>query len=205
MDQIKQISAALNSHPPRIIEPGGRARAAVALILRDESNGLNGLFIERSSNENDPWSGHIALPGGRAEESDRGPRHTAERETQEEIGLNLSAARYLGRLSDIAPGGLNIVISCFVYAVTEEPILYPDRHEIAEVSWFPVGELDRAARHSHVEFMFRGRMRRFPAVEMWRENKQQMWGITYRLLRNLNKLQTVQVIGSVVSLKGDKR
>ena len=187
MKQIEHISTALNSHPVRIIAPGGRAHAAVALILEEQSDGLSILFIKRSTNENDYWSGQIGFPGGRTESCDNSLRHTAERETREEIGLDLSTAQYLGRLSDISPGGLQIVISCFVYAVNRHPVLSPDDQEIADAFWVPVRELVNPARRSQVELTFRNRQRRFPAVRLRDNNEQPLWGLTYRLLRNLNK------------------
>lgn len=117
MNKIEHICTALNNHPIRIIETGGRTHASVALILEEQSSGLSILLIERSTNTNDFWSGQIGLPGGRSEISDKSPQQTAEQETSEEIGLDLSTTQFLGRLNDIAPGGLKVVISCFVYAV----------------------------------------------------------------------------------------
>lgn len=188
MKQTQQISAALNCHPIRIIEPGNRAHAAVAMILEEQPNGLNILFIQRSTNENDYWSGQIGFPGGRREPGDVVPRDTAERETWEEIGLDLSAAHYLGRLSDIAPGGLQIVVSCFVYAMKPHSVLYPDKREIADVLWVPARELDSPDRRSHVEFPVRGRLRKFPALKLRDGREPPLWGLTYRLLRNFNKV-----------------
>lgn len=188
MKQIEQISMALSDHKPRIIESGGRAHAAVALILEEQSDGLSILFIKRSTNENDYWSGQIGFPGGRVESFDHSLKETAERETREEIGLDLSAALYLGRLSDISPGGLQIVISCFVYAVNQHPVLSPDDQEIADAFWVPVRELLNPARRSQVDFTFRNRQRSFPAVRADDDNEPPLWGITYRLLRDFNKI-----------------
>jgi len=188
MEQIEQISMALNNHPVRIIEPGGRAHASVALILEEQSSGLSILLIERSTNINDYWSGQIGLPGGRSETDDKSPQHTAERETNEEIGLDLSRTQFLGRLDDIAPGGLKIVVSCFVYAVNDHPVLHPDKSEIADAFWVPACELKNPARISSVEFMFRNRLRRFPALRVADDKGQPLWGITYNLLRNFYKI-----------------
>ena len=188
MERLQHISTALDSHPLRIIEPGHRAHAAVAMILEEQPDGPSILFIERSRNENDYWSGQIGFPGGRAENCDNSPRETAERETREEIGMDLSAARYMGRLSDIAPGGLQIIVSCFVYAVNHHPALSPDDREIADAFWVPVRELNNPARRAHVEILVRGRLRRFPALRLMDDKDQPLWGLTYRLLRNLNKV-----------------
>jgi 8-oxo-dGTP pyrophosphatase MutT (NUDIX family) len=188
MERINHIRNALNNHPVRIIEPGGRAHASVALILEEQPSGLSILLIERSTSTNDYWSGQIGLPGGRSEPIDKSPQHTAERETREEIGLDLSTTLFLGRLDDIAPGGLKIVVSCFVYAVNDHPVLCPDKSEIADAFWVPARELNNPARISSVEFIFRNRLRRFPALRVADDKKQPLWGITYNLLRNFYKV-----------------
>ncbi|NVN90819.1 MAG: CoA pyrophosphatase [Desulfuromonadales bacterium] len=187
MERFHTISMALNSHPAHIIEPGERVQAAVSLIMEDLHSGPSILFVERSTNENDYWSGHICLPGGRAEAGDKSPRHTAERETWEELGLDLTGAHYLGRLDDIAPGGLQMVVSCFVYAVHQHPFLSPDVREVADAFWVPVREFTNPARRTHVDFIFKNRMRRFPALRLVDDKAQPLWGLTYRLLRNFNK------------------
>ena len=188
MEQIEQIIMALNNHPVRVIDPGGRAHASVALILHEQLSGLSILLIERSTDTNDYWSGQLGLPGGRSEASDKSPQHTAERETHEEIGLDLSRAQFLGRLDDIAPGGLKIVISCFVYAVNEHPVLRPDRREVADAFWVSASELKNPARVSSLEFIFRNRLRKFPALRVADDKEQPLWGITYNLLRNFYKV-----------------
>ncbi|HEY9478577.1 MAG TPA: hypothetical protein VIP79_00745, partial [Gemmatimonadaceae bacterium] len=54
--------------PVEIADEEGMRRAAVALILRvGEANEPELLMIKRAVYEGDPWSGHIALPGGRRE------------------------------------------------------------------------------------------------------------------------------------------
>lgn len=190
MELFTDIHRALGCRPAHLIEPGERARAAVSLVIGDFHEGPSILFIERSTNENDDWSGHIGLPGGKVEAGDRDPRHTAERETQEELGLDLSGAFFLGRLSDSAPGGLGIVISCFVYAVNRHPLLTLDPREVADAFWFPVREFNNPARRCHVDFIFKKRLRRFPALRLVDDKAQPLWGITYRLLRNFNKVVT---------------
>jgi 8-oxo-dGTP pyrophosphatase MutT (NUDIX family) len=59
------------------------------------------LFIKRWERSGDPWSGHVAFPGGKAEigETDL---ETTLRETKEEIGLDLSKGSFvcLGQLNE---------------------------------------------------------------------------------------------------------
>jgi hypothetical protein len=65
------------------VESGDR-RASVALIIRHNVNGLEILFIKRTENPKDPWSGDIALPGGRQDEGET-DLETAIRECREEV------------------------------------------------------------------------------------------------------------------------
>ncbi len=53
------------------------------------------LFIKRAGRAGDRWSGHTALPGGRRDAPDADDRATAIRETQEEVGLDLTRSDYL--------------------------------------------------------------------------------------------------------------
>lgn len=185
---MQQIKYALESRPVRIVEPGERARSAVAVILIQDNDGPDVLFIERAKNEKDFWSGQVGFPGGRCEKSDSNTRQTAERETMEEVGLDLSTAGYLGRLSDIAPGGLSMVVSCFVYVLDELPLLHLDQSEIARVFRFPLREIANPARRSRMEIIFRKRLKRFPALCLGDDSGLLLWGISYRLIRNLCKV-----------------
>ncbi len=78
---------------PAILAPddGAPRRAAVALVLRRTADDVvELLLIKRSEREDDPWSGHVALPGGRRDPSDATLQDTAIRETLEETGIDLA-------------------------------------------------------------------------------------------------------------------
>ena len=65
------ITQQLAQHQP-VLSSTGDSHAAVALILdnavsRDDPDIV---FIERAQVLSDPWSGHIAFPGGRCEPGD---------------------------------------------------------------------------------------------------------------------------------------
>ena len=49
------------------------------------------LLIRRAARRGDPWTGHIALPGGHREVTDADDCAAAAREAQEEVGFDLSA------------------------------------------------------------------------------------------------------------------
>lgn len=64
-------------------------RSAVAMILQVRAGELNILMIKRAEREGDPWSGHMAFPGGRMDKVDAHGFAVAVRETEEEVGLTL--------------------------------------------------------------------------------------------------------------------
>jgi 8-oxo-dGTP pyrophosphatase MutT (NUDIX family) len=126
----------------------------------------------------------MAFPGGRIDPEDPNARHAAERETREEVGLDLSGAEQLGRLDDLygrrAAGVPQLVISGFVYRVGEVPELMINR-EVREAFWFPLADLhapDRAVpyRIEQVEGM------EFPGILVGRPERHVVWGLTYRFL-----------------------
>ena len=91
----------LSVRVPADSAPWPEARlAAVAAVLRvvDEPELL---FIKRAEVAHDPWSGHVAFPGGRMEPDDESLEATAIRETFEELSLDLKAGQMLGRLDDL--------------------------------------------------------------------------------------------------------
>jgi len=114
---------------------------------------------------------------------DRDPRQTAERETFEELGLDLAEHEYLGRLDDLYGLSLPILVSCFVYAARQPPRLIPN-HEIAETFWYPLGELPEPSRHRLETFAWRGTPTTQPVAELLPCGKPLLWGISYRLLDN---------------------
>src|SRR6185503_4424279 len=98
---IRRLAESLERRPGTAAEFYEGARyAAVALMLRvgpPPDGALEMLLVKRAEYAGDPWSGHIALPGGRREPGDVSLEDTAVRETQEEIDVDLSAhARMLG-------------------------------------------------------------------------------------------------------------
>jgi 8-oxo-dGTP pyrophosphatase MutT (NUDIX family) len=159
--------------------------AGVVVALRVTSE-LEVLLIERVEREGDPWSGHIALPGGMREKADPDLLATALRETEEEVGLALDRERaLLGRLDELAPSSRELpplVISPFVATVAADAEITVDPREVAGALWAPLSELTDPAARSHVDYRYRGQDLRFPAIA-YRGHR--IWGLTYRILLQL--------------------
>lgn len=132
----------------------GMSQAAVAAVLRPGAAGADLLFIQRADDPNDPWSGHMAFPGGRVDPGDAGPLAAAIRETREEVGMILEPERHqIGRLSDVRAIGrgrpLSMVITPFVFAIDRPPSLTAN-HEVDATVWVPLAFL---AAHGNRETM----------------------------------------------------
>lgn len=162
------------------------SRAAVAAVLRPQGTETELLFIRRSDNPRDPWSGHMAFPGGRAESDEKDTRITAERETWEELGFHLSeSARLNGRMSDIlatAKGRhLPLVITPWIYSVEEPPLIQPN-HEVAEALWVPMSFFRDPKNRSHFDYRFAGISLRLPCYHY---EGRKIWGLTLKMVDEL--------------------
>lgn len=164
----------------------GLPRAAVAVLLRPGDEGLELLLIRRAEREGDPWSGHVALPGGREQADDAGPAHTAARETHEEVGIDVRAGgRLLGPLAPVWPQSARapgIVVRPFVFAVPARVETVPN-HEVDAVVWIPLHELmGPGAVTEHLLEIEGIEPMRFPAFGA---RGYVVWGLTHRILTTL--------------------
>lgn len=180
---LDQIAHHLERYEPRLVGRLEAARAAVAVILHDAKDGPELLFIERARHESDPWSGHMAFPGGRVDPEDGGStRRAAERETREEVGLSLDGAVHLGRLDDLEGRPRRndgLVISAHVFRL-DDPDPLDWNHEVEQAFWFPVAGLLDDARHVPYPRKWDGLT--MPGILVGEPDRHIVWGLTYRFL-----------------------
>jgi 8-oxo-dGTP pyrophosphatase MutT (NUDIX family) len=185
--KLDHITTALASHRAAERPVNERGHAAVALLLREKDDSAEVLFIIRALHDLDPWSGNIGFPGGRLNHGGETPQQAAERETREELSLDLEQARYLGRLDDLYGAIMPVLVSCFVYRLHDTVALRPN-HEIDTTFWCPLTRLLEPGRHQQRTFFYRGEERCHPTVELLEPEQPVLWGITYRLMRNFFSL-----------------
>ncbi len=167
---------------------GNSAPASGAMPPNPHGHEAEILLIRRSERVGDPWSGHMAFPGGRREPADPSLYHTALRETQEEIGLDLAQhARLLARLSDIPAVArarrVDMMITPFVFALDEnEPPPFVLSEEVAEVVWAPLGPMGRGQSVATYPYTHEGNPLDLPAFAV---EQRIVWGLTYRMLEML--------------------
>lgn len=179
------IRRRLSAHTPQQLD-GHDTWAAVAITLREGPQGPEVFMIKRAEHADDPWSGHMAFPGGRQEDRDANLVATARREALEEVGLRLDHdADSLGRLDDlqaVARGArLGMVIRPFVFELHQGIDIVKHNYEVAETIWAPLGPMVRGEVDAIRPYSFQGRELALPAYNI---DGRLVWGLTYHMLRS---------------------
>jgi len=191
--EIAPLVRAMTGRPPALVDPDDASRrAAVALLVRlDETRERPTpqlLMIKRATFEGDPWSGHIALPGGRREPGDPTLERTVVRETWEETAIDLERdGRLLGCLDELAPRTPllpPIIITPFVGLVKFDVDIVASP-EVAEWFWVDVAALrdPEVSREVVLELATGPR-----AVMSFQHGAHTIWGLTERILRQFLSL-----------------
>lgn len=167
---------------------GVERHAAVAALFRqsDPEIGLEVLLIRRAESSSDPWSGHMAFPGGRRDPSDADLFATVIRETREEIQVDLGEhGEFLGRLDDVPAIGrarfTGMVIAPFVFLVAPN-VQGSKSGEVAEVFWSPMRRLMSSEAKCTQTYMHEGRVVELPAIDV---EGRRVWGLTLHMLSTI--------------------
>lgn len=188
---LTRLAAALAAQPGTVVtlapgEPEPR-RAAVAIVLHRAPDATIPavLFVKRAEYPGDPWSGHVAFPGGRAEPGDATPWDTAARETWEETGIDLRHdTRLLGTLDELHPRTPTlppiIVRPHVVVAYAPEPLTLSD--EVAGSFWVPLDHFAAPGVDRLSTVTARDRTLVVPSFVV---DGHTIWGMTERIVRQL--------------------
>ncbi|KYF93730.1 hypothetical protein BE18_44470, partial [Sorangium cellulosum] len=191
LTQERQAAVAAILRAPAAIlrAPAGSLGTALEPVGSPEPGEAELLLIRRAEHPGDPWSGHMALPGGRREVQDESLLATAIRETREEVGIDLAAhGTLLARLPDIPAvvrgRRVGMIIAPFVFALRSTPDLTLSG-EVAEALWTPLGPLARGERTSSYAYTHEGNVLQLPCL---RVDERVVWGLTYLMLEQLFEL-----------------
>ena len=179
---FRALRAMLDAAAPRQAEGTGRSWASVALILAPDP--LSILLIRRSERGGDPWSGHVALPGGRRSGDDPDLIATAIRETEEEVAVTLARDQLLGTLDDVAPSTAvlpAIAVRPHVFGLTG-PTMPGRSEEVADARWEPVASLLAPEARGEYSLVRNGSTFHFPA---YHTSLGTLWGMTLRILDSI--------------------
>jgi 8-oxo-dGTP pyrophosphatase MutT (NUDIX family) len=175
------------------LEQAGPFRASVAIVIHQlpEQNTFGLLFIKRSEHPLDPWSGHVAFPGGLASSPNELCMEVALRELEEEIGLVLRGEHWLGRLPSLgtylkrADQELRVSPELFFTPMILEPKkLTPCPEEVSSIFAMDFNSLREKGRMTQVDFQHEGEHHRFPGIE---HREGIIWGLTYRMVQEVLK------------------
>ncbi len=163
---------------PGEIGPLKESAVLVPLVERDdELHMLLTLRAEGMANH----AGQVSFPGGRVDQADHDPVHTALRETYEEIGIAEDLIRIAGFL-DPYETRTGYTIMPVVGLVTPSFDLTLNRAEVADVFEVPLSFLmDPANHHTHGR-EWRGAMRYFYAMPY---QDCYIWGATAGMIKEL--------------------
>jgi 8-oxo-dGTP pyrophosphatase MutT (NUDIX family) len=156
--------------------------AAVATLLAPDPDSI--LLIRRAERTGDPWSGHMALPGGRRHATDPDLLATAVRETEEEVGIQLRLENLVGNLDDVVPRTPTlppIAVRPFVFALSSRPSISLN-HEVTSASWVPLSDLLNPGTHHPIRLEVGGQSR---VVQAYQLQEAIVWGMTERIITSL--------------------
>jgi 8-oxo-dGTP pyrophosphatase MutT (NUDIX family) len=163
-------------------------QAAVSLILSEAQGSAQALIIKRAERPGDHWSGHLALPGGRAQNEDADLIATAARETYEEVGIDLlEGGEFIGQLEILALTNLRLPrleITPFV-AIAPPRFTLNLNSEVASAFWISIADLKREGRSSFFSMPLDDVINKWPAYP---SQGGPIWGITERILTNFLSL-----------------
>mgnify|MGYP003842875349 CR=1 FL=1 len=206
---LQLIEARLPAYSPKkpLLRPLMK-RSAVAMVLQVRQGELNILMIKRAEREGDPWSGHMAFPGGRHEDYDRNGLATAKREMHEEVGFDIdqlegahTPGQVIGRLSDFSTRQraipIDMVVSPYVFLVEKRPHLTIN-YEVADTVWIPLSYFADLRNRSSLQYSIAGKTVSLPCFRYSEEKV--VWGMTLKMIDELLLIAGVAIPADRVSL-----
>jgi 8-oxo-dGTP pyrophosphatase MutT (NUDIX family) len=160
--------------------------ASVCVLVAEAASTPHICFIRRAQWDGDPWSEHIAFPGG-SRLGDETALQTVRREVHEEVGVPLGAEAELVPLPQLrirlAGRERLLLLDSFVCHLTGPLPPLRSGPEVASAFWTPVSELWDAQNLDHLVLGDRGDVLVYPAIRLPQGT---VFGITLRVLTLLS-------------------
>ena len=165
---------------------GETRHASVGILIAGAKQNPSICFIRRAKWEGDPWSEHIAFPGGsRAAGEDAS--QTLRRELKEEIGWVVEDGQLPLQLPQLrirlAGRERLLLLDAFVYRAEGDPPALRCGPEVASAFWIPVAELWSLNNLDHHTLGDGSETLVYPAI---RTSQGIIFGITLRVLTLLS-------------------
>lgn len=113
-----------------LVQPNKSARLSSVLLAVYPENGVPTLLFIKRQEYNGAHSGQISFPGGKNEAEDASMWHTALRESKEEINLDSTHIKKMGKLTDMYVERSNHIVHPYVGLLPKADNLLPDSYEV---------------------------------------------------------------------------
>lgn len=175
-EAIKSAGPSSDGYSEIDLDSDDRLKCAAVLLPLVRQGGEWHILYTRRTDRVESHKGQVSFPGGACDEDETEPEQTALREAEEEIGINPSHVRVLGRLANL------ITVSYFrvtpVVGVVKWPaVLRVGEHEVARVFTIPLGWL--ANTSNRWQFERPGTTRTLIAYHPY--DGELLWGATARM------------------------
>lgn len=161
-------------------------RAAVGMLVADINSQPALLMIERAHAEGDPWSGHMAFPGGKHDTDDRHITETVMRECHEELGVPAGQLQRVGRLSDVLARPYRLQQKPMVVSPLllkhSEPLDFKPNEEVADVLWVPISLFLDPDNRKSMEWQRNGHSHQLPCYFY---QGRRIWGLSLLMIDEL--------------------
>lgn len=159
-----------------LVKPSG-----VLLLLFPDKGQIYLCLIKRPSTMTH-HPGQISFPGGKVEKEDPSAEMAALREAQEEVGIDPTFVRIIGKLSELYVEVSKFLIHPFIAWADKKPDFIVNKDEVDELILLPINEL--VANETIMETdmdTVTGRLR----IKYYPFNSQIIWGATAMILSEL--------------------
>ena len=187
MKSFAELQAALERSVSHDGPLTGDSRHASVCVLVAEATPIPHIcFIRRAKWDGDPWSEHIAFPGG-SRFGDETALQTVRREVQEEVGVSIAEDAELVPLPQLrirlAGRERLLLLDSFVCHLPGPLPPLQCGPEVASAFWTPVSELWDAQNLDHLILGDQGDVLVYPAIRLPQGT---VFGITLRVLTLLS-------------------
>ena len=162
------------------------SRASVCVLVAGASQTPVICLVRRAKWPDDPWSEHIALPGG-SRTGNETPAETVRREVREEVGVSIADLEELTALPQLrirlAGRERTMLLDSFVYRVMGAMPALRCSPEIHSAFWVPATDLWNPANLDYLALGDQGDTLVYPAVRLPQGT---VFGITLRVLMLLS-------------------
>lgn len=177
--------------PPSAYKNARKSAVALVIFKNDKpcSEGIKcwkSLLIQRPIYKGH-HSGQVCFPGGQCDLSDENTLFTALRECEEETGISRSKLNVIGELSPVYIPVSNFLIEPFLFHLTEDSELIPDKREVHEIFEF---ELEKDLKDNIIDYttIELSTQRKLSDVPYFPIKQKIVWGATALILAEFQEI-----------------